>query len=67
MIGQNRQEISYEELRADVITLGIKRDYEVICYLVAIGVPIKGYILNYISRLDKECLINNIEDKYNKI
>ena len=61
MIEQNRLEISYEELRADVIKLGVKTDYEVICYLVAIGVPIKGYILSYISRLTSEAIINRIE------
>ena len=60
MIEQNKLEISYEELRADVIKLGVKTDYEVICYLVAIGVPIKGYILNYISRLTREAIINRI-------
>jgi hypothetical protein len=53
--------ISYEELRADVITLGINSEYEVICYLVALGVPIKPYILGYISRLNQEYLINRIE------
>lgn len=61
MIKENSLEISYEELRADVIKLGVKTDYEVICYLVAIGVPIKGYILNYISRLTREAIINRIE------
>lgn len=61
MIEQNKPEISYEELRADVIELKVKSEYEVICYLVAIGVPIKPYILAYISRLNQEYLINRIE------
>lgn len=65
MIKENAQEISYEELRADVKKMRINSEYEVICYLVAIGVPIKGYILHYISRLTQECIINRIErEKY---
>jgi hypothetical protein len=61
MIEQYKDGISYEELRADVKKLRIKSEYEVICYLVAIGVPIKPYILGYISRLNQEYIINRIE------
>lgn len=61
MIEQYKDGISYDELRADVITLGMNSEYEIICYLVAIGVPIKPYILGYISQLNQEYLINRIE------
>ena len=61
MIPENAPEISYDELRADVIELKVNSEYEVICYLVAIGVPIKPYILAYISRLNNEYLINRID------
>lgn len=34
--------ISYEDMKADVIKMGLKSRYDVICWLVALNMPIKA-------------------------
>lgn len=52
-------ELSYEEIRADVIKIGLESKYDVVCYFVSIDMPIKAYAINCIERLAKEGIIND--------
>ena len=52
-------ELSYEEIKADVIKIGLKTKYDVVCYMVALDMPIKAYAINCIERLVKEGIIND--------
>ena len=53
--------ISYEDMKADVIKMGLKSRYDVICWLVALNMPIKAYAINCIERLVKEGILEDLE------
>ena len=50
--------ISYEELKADVLKMGLKTPYEVVLYMVGINFPIKAVAIRYISWLQRDGIIN---------
>ena len=53
--------MSYEDIKADVIKMGLKSRYSVICWLVALNMPIKAYALNCIERLVNEGILEDLE------
>ena len=43
--------MGYDEIKADVIKMGLKNRYEVICWFVALNMPVKAYAINCVERL----------------
>jgi hypothetical protein len=50
--------LTYEELRQAVIAIVLTTKYDVVCYMVAVDMPIKAYAINCIERLAKDGLLN---------
>ncbi len=50
--------ISYEELKADVLEMGLKTRYDVVLYMVAINFPIKAVAIRFIGWLVRDGIIN---------
>lgn len=51
--------ISYEELKADVLKIGLKTRYDVVLYMVGINFPIKAVAIRYISWLQRDGIITD--------
>lgn len=49
--------MSYDELKADVIKMGLASRYDVALYLAALDIPLKPYVISLIERLYKEGII----------
>lgn len=49
--------ISYEELKADVLKMGLKTRYDVVLYMVGINFPIKAVAIRYIGWLQRDGVI----------
>ena len=53
--------MSYEDIKADVIKMGLKSRYSVICWFVALNMSIKAYALNCVERLVNEGILEDLE------
>lgn len=49
--------ISYEELKENVLKIGLKTRYDIVLYMVEINFPIKAVAIRYISRLKQDGII----------
>ena len=49
--------MNYEELKADIIKIGLTNRYEVVLYVAALGYDIKPYIISLIERLYNEGIV----------
>jgi hypothetical protein len=49
--------LEYEELKKDVIEIGLQTRFDVVCYMSALGMPIKAVAISYCQRLLKEGII----------
>lgn len=53
--------MGYDEIKADVIKMGLKNRYEVICWFVALNMPVKAYAINCVERLVNQGIIEDLE------
>ena len=53
--------MSYEDIKADVIKMGLKSRYDVVLWLVTLNMPIKAYAINCIERLVNEGILEDLE------
>lgn len=51
--------ISYEELKENVLKIGLKTRYDVVLYMVGIKFPIKAVAIRYISWLQRDGIITD--------
>lgn len=51
--------ISYEELKENVLKIGLKTRYDVVLYMVGINFPIKAVAIRYIGLLQHDGIITD--------
>ena len=51
--------ISYEELKENVLKIGLKTRYDVVLYMFGINFPIKAVAIRYIGLLQQDGIITD--------